>query len=92
MSSTFSMPLLLKTLFSPWRRLGGLGGKSIDAQIRSFIDNLISRVVGFITRLLVLIAGALIMLVVFIAGIVFTIIWPFIPVGIVYCVVRGIVG
>ena len=91
-SRTFSVPLLIKTLFSPWKRITGFGGKSLDAKIRASIDNLISRVVGFVTRLLVLVAAGLMMLIVLVAGALFTIIWPLIPIAVIYCITRGILG
>lgn len=88
----FSMPILVKTLFAPWRRIVSLKGRSLDAKLRASLDNLVSRTVGFITRFMVLIASFLLLCLMFIAGLIVTIVWPFLPVVIVYCIIRGITG
>jgi len=86
------MPLLVKTLFSPWRRISSYGGRSFDAKVRASVDNFVSRLVGFVSRLLVLIAATLLLALTVIAGVIATIAWPLLPIGIVYCVYRGLVG
>jgi len=91
-SRSFSVPILIRTLFAPWRRIGGLGGKTIGDKLRSSLDNLISRFVGFTTRCLVLIAAGLIMLLATIFSILLAIVWPLVPVLIVYCLVRSVTG
>ena len=55
----FSFKLLLKTLFSPWKRLGENyeGGFNLGAFASTFIVNGLMRTFGFITRLLVLLVG-----------------------------------
>ncbi|MFH1582415.1 MAG: hypothetical protein ABIA08_01505 [bacterium] len=55
----FSVVLLLKTLFSPWRRYKSSygGGFNIGKYIESFISNLIFRFLGAIFRSVLIIAG-----------------------------------
>ena len=59
-SDYFSISILIKTLFSPYRQIsaGNVSGP-IGVQIRAAIDRLISRVVGMFVRLFVIIAGVL---------------------------------
>jgi len=47
----FSIPVLLHTLFSPWRQIISLPGRSLEERFRAAVDNLISRCVGFFARL-----------------------------------------
>src|SRR5665213_1902836 len=88
----FSMPVLLKTLFAPWRKITTTKGRSLDAKVRASVDNLVSRTVGFTTRLLVLIAAALLLILCTIAGVVVAVIWPFLPLLVIVCLYKGFAG
>lgn len=89
-SLAFSTPTLLKTLFSPWKRIQ-YQGKSFDAKIQAMVDNLISRVVGFTVRLGVLLASLVMICGSFVLSITIVAIWPIVPLLIVYFVMKGIV-
>lgn len=89
-SHAFSAPILLKTLFAPWKRIVSTGAKGFDAQIQAMLDNLVSRTVGFTTRLVVLIAAMFMLTGTFLLSVSIVIVWPLIPAAIVYCVIRGI--
>lgn len=54
----FSIDLLLKTLFSPFRQIsaGSVRGP-IGVQLRAWFDKLISRCVGFVVRSIVIVCG-----------------------------------
>ena len=67
----FSVPVLVGTLFSPWRRLGEhqLGRWQLGAWLSSLIVNGLMRLVGSIIRLIFLLTGILVCL-----G--FTLLWP----------------
>lgn len=88
----FSVGILLRTLLSPWRRIMTPPGRSLDDKLRAMLDNLISRFVGFFVRLAALTAALFMLVGALIGGVVTAIIWPVVPVAIVYCIVRGLVG
>jgi hypothetical protein len=58
----FSIDLLLKTLFSPFRQIsaGSVRGP-IGVQLRAWFDKLISRSIGFIVRSIVIVCGTLVL-------------------------------
>jgi hypothetical protein len=91
-AKTFSTRLLLQTLFSPWRRIISVGASSFDTKLRAGLDNIVSRCIGFTVRCVVLLAAGVGALGAFLAGIVMVIIWPLLPVAVVYFAVRGIIG
>jgi hypothetical protein len=88
----FSVSVLARTLFSPWRRIVSMGGRGLDAKVRDGLDNFVSRCVGFVVRFFVLLTAMLGMLGAFLLGLAATVAWPLLPIAIVYCVVRGIIG
>lgn len=75
----FSVSILLKTLFAPWRRITTEGGRSMQEQSRALLDNVISRLVGFTIRFFVIIAALVTMVVLVVFGAVFVIGWPLAP-------------
>jgi hypothetical protein len=91
-SNMFSVPILIRTLFSPWKRIITYPGASIDAKIRAFGDNMVSRAVGFSVRLLVLFTAALMLLAVSIVAIVEVTTWPLVPIAALVMLVKGITG
>ena len=88
----FSLTLLLKTLFSPWRRIISVSGRGIDAKIKAALDNLVSRLVGFVVRSIVLVAAGAATLGAFIGGLLMMVIWPLLPVAIVAFAIAGIIA
>jgi len=88
----FSVDVLLKTLFSPWKRIVSLPGRSLDEKFRAAIDNLISRVIGFFVRLIVLFAALVMITVTAITGVVLALFWPLVPVAGVGLIFWGIIG
>ena len=88
----FSISLIFRTLFAPWRRIVSITGKSFDAKIRDALDNLVSRCVGFTIRFGVLIVAGIATLFTFIAGILVVGLWPLLPFITIYCIVRSITG
>ena len=78
----FSIGLLLKTLFQPFRQIsanetgesGGLQGSLI-----AFFDRLLSRVIGFIVRICVIILGVIAMTLQLVFGLALAILWPCVP-------------
>ena len=76
----FSLDLLLRTLFSPFRQIsaGSVRGP-IGVQLRALVDNLISRVIGAIVRSVVIVIGAVALLISCLLGGLRIALWPFIP-------------
>ena len=91
-SHVFSLPILIRTLWAPWRRIVTYPGASLDAKMRALADNMVSRVIGFTVRTMVLIAAGLILLLAAIYSALFIIIWPLIPLAIPVLVILGVIG
>ena len=77
----FSLSLLLKTLFSPWRKYAWSYGKGLDIKryIEVFFSNLISRILGAILRIFLIIFGILFELFIFLAGLIVFLGWLALP-------------
>ena len=77
----FSIILLLKTLFFPWRRYKWFYEKGFDIRkhFETFFSNLISRVLGFIVRSLLIIIGLVFEIVIFFFGFIVLFSWLFLP-------------
>ena len=88
----FSLSLLLRTLFSPWRRIVSVAGRGLDAKMHAMLDNLVSRCIGFVIRLFVILAAGVSMLAVFVAGVCMFVLWPLLPLLFIGLVVKGITG
>ena len=77
----FSLPVLLATLFSPWRHYKGPKSRGFD--LGEFFGNLIynafSRVMGFFCRLFLILAGIIFLLLVAIVGFLTILFWIFLP-------------
>ena len=88
----FSARILLKTLFAPWRRIVTIPGSSLDAKIRAFGDNMVSRAVGFTVRLLVLFTAGIMLLIVGTIAVLEVVAWPLIPLAAVFLIAKAITG
>lgn len=77
----FSLPLLLSTLFSPWRRNAWKFPKTFDLQeyANVIVSNIFSRIIGFILRFALIIIGSLFQVFVLIAGLLVVLFWILIP-------------
>ena len=91
-SRLFAIPILLRTLFAPWKRIVSLPGASLEAKMRAYGDNLVSRAVGFTVRFFVLITALLTSAAVAVAGVLGFVLWPLVPLGIVALVGKGLIG
>ena len=61
-ADNFSIGLLLRTLFNPFRQIdAGATGKGLEAAFQSFLSRLISRIVGFIARTALIIVGSIVL-------------------------------
>ncbi|HUT96058.1 MAG TPA: hypothetical protein VMW82_00590 [Candidatus Paceibacterota bacterium] len=77
----FSIPLLLKTLFAPWKR--DITRKPRGLDIKKFLDylafNLISRGLGFLVRLITILVGIVFLILVTVVGAIFFALWLVMP-------------
>ena len=82
----FSLPILLKSLFSPWRKYRWRypKGFAVGEFVSTFISNSFSRILGAMMRIVLIIAGILFLLFVIVFGLVIFLAWilvPFIIIG-----------
>jgi hypothetical protein len=77
----WSVPVLLKTFFSPWRRYQYSYGKGFDLKryAEAFSFNMISRVIGAIMRSFLVAAGLASEIIVLSAGLVVFLAWLVLP-------------
>lgn len=76
----FSIPLLLGSLFAPFRQISaGQVQGSLAVQMRAWGDRLFSRFMGAIIRSMLVIVGAACVIVASVALLCVITIWPFIP-------------
>ncbi len=79
-SRLFSVPILIRTWFAPWRRIITYPGAGIEAQLRAMADNLVSRMVGFTVRSLVLLTAGLMLMLSGVLTVIQLILWPLLPI------------
>jgi len=90
LADTFSVGILLRTLFAPWRRIISYPGAGIGDHLRALGDNLVSRCIGFVVRLFVLVAAAVSSVLLLLAGLIQLLTWPVLPLAALGCLVWGI--
>lgn len=89
----FSIDLLVKALFSPWRQISaGKVRGNVQVQLHALLDNLISRIIGGFIRSIVIIFGSLTLLIMSIVGLLRIILWPLTPVLPVVFVIFAVIG
>jgi len=90
LGEAFSVGILLRTLFAPWRRIVTYPGVGIGPRLRAMGDNLVSRCIGFLVRLLVLIAAAVSAVALLILGLVQLAAWPVLPAAAIGLIAWGL--
>ncbi len=87
----FSMDILLRTMFSPWKQIVSRARRdqSLGDKVRAYIDNQVSRFVGFWVRLLVLLTAFICILLVSVVSVVSVVLWPLIPLSPIILVLFG---
>ena len=86
----FSIPILLRTWFAPWRRIVTAPGAGIGAHVRAAVDNFISRFIGFLVRSIVLLTALVVLLFSAIVSLLELLSWPFIPIVVVVAPIAGV--
>ena len=92
----FSIRLLVRNLFAPFRQISAQRSANLplNARIREWFDLQVSRMVGATVRFAILIAGTIALIIRLAVGLVLTILWPLMPLLLVYTImlfVRGVV-
>ena len=77
----FSLPILLKSLFAPWRRYNWIYPKGFDVGefLSILISNIFSRILGALMRIVLIIIGILFQILVVVAGFIVLLLWVLIP-------------
>ena len=77
----FSLPILLRSLFSPWRKYRWNYPKwfKIGEFIGTFVSNMFSRLLGALMRIVLIAVGILFQLFVILAGLVIILLWILVP-------------
>ncbi len=87
----FSMPLLLRTFFSPWKRVTEeYHKKGIEALASTFLVNTLSRLIGICVRLVILVMGVATLLITVLGLIVFLVVWIVLPLVSVMSLIGGL--
>ena len=88
----FSIPLLLRTYFSHWRRYYSSYGKgfSITRYFESFVFNMMSRIIGAILRTFFIIIGLFLETAIALAGLLVILIWLVSPFVLIFGLFLGV--
>lgn len=87
----FSVSLLLKTLFQPWRRIVTHPGTSATDHFHAAIDNLVSRFIGSMVRIFVIIGALISSGLMAIVGLFQLILWPLLPPAVIATIILGFI-
>ncbi len=87
----FSIPTLLKTFFSHWKRYSYSYGKAFDIgrYFEAFTFNVMSRVIGAILRTFVIIMGLAVEIFLIFLGATVVLVWIFLPFILIYGLIYG---
>jgi hypothetical protein len=89
----FSIELLLKTLFAPFRQISaGKVDGPLEVKFRAFADRLISRVIGAMVRLVVLVIGIITIFLQSMIGMIILAGWACVPILPIIGVAMMIIG
>lgn len=77
----FSLPILLKSLFSPWRKYRWVYPKGFNVVefFNTLISNAVSRILGAIMRIVLIVTGIIFQIFVIVAGLIIFLAWLLIP-------------
>lgn len=87
----FSIPLLIKTLFSPWRRYQWAypKGLQIGKWFEAFFSNLISRLLGAVMRIFLIFFGLLVEVFIIFSGAIIFFGWLVLPILLIFGLSHG---
>jgi len=80
-SNLFSVPLLLRTFLSPWRRYkwNYPRGFNLTEFLNTFISNSFSRILGAMMRIVLIVLGIILQIFIAIVGFIIMLAWIFLP-------------
>jgi hypothetical protein len=87
---SFSIRVLVKTLFAPWKRIIAPPGRALEDKLSAMLDNLVSRTVGFFVRIFSLVTAIVLMAGASFVGIIIALSWPLIPLLIVLSTIKAV--
>jgi hypothetical protein len=90
-ASAFSARQLLRTLFSPWRRIITYPGANVQERFKAFGDNMFSRMVGFVVRIFVLLTAFVAIVAVALLTALEIVAWPLLPIAVPGCLIAGLI-
>jgi len=87
----FSIPLLIKTFFSPWRGYKWSYGKGLDIgrYLETLISNLICRVLGAVLRFFLILIGILVEILIIFFGLIIFLGWFVLPIFLIFGICHG---
>jgi hypothetical protein len=91
LAASFSVAMLLRTLFAPWRRIISYPGAGMGAHLRAAVDNAISRLVGFVVRIFVLLFAVVMLVVTAVLTGLELVAWPLLPPAAIILIIWGLV-
>ena len=88
----FSLPILFKTFFSPWRRYHYPYGRifEIKENTQVFIFNAMSRIIGSILRTAFIILGLSVEILILVGGLIIVLAWLVLPFFLIFGLIFGI--
>jgi hypothetical protein len=75
LAGSFSLGILLRTLFAPWKQMDAYGGKGLQSQV----DKFVSRFVGFGVRSVTLVTAIVSLAFMAIVQFAWILLWPCLP-------------
>lgn len=88
---SFSVPVLLRTLFDPWKRdVTYVENASLQELFNIWLGNFISRLVGFVVRTFTILIGFILTVIAFILLLAFLLVWFLMPIIIILLIINGI--
>lgn len=90
----YSLSLLIRTLFSPFKQLDayGGGGGALDARLRSWLDRQISRMIGAMIRIFMIVVGVIVICAEALVATLRLLVWPLIPLSPLIGLVLALTG
>ena len=92
-SDTFSILLLLRSLFNPFRQISASSDAiTLNDKFKAFFDKLLSRCIGFVVRIFMIIIGLIFMVIQIVFGLLVIIFWLILPVLPIVGIIMAIIG